>query len=139
MGYLAAFIVSSSHKDQKSVLELRLENVVQSAAIIRKSRTGESRGFGFVTYQSASDAQMVLVQEHSIGGRHIDAKQALPRGNSNPNRETRLFVGKLPPDLTDIELRDHFEKFGKVQVNFHAPRRFCQPTCHFLYMYALEL
>ena len=91
---------------------------LQSAAIIRKLRTGESRGFGFVTYQAETDAQSVLHQDHSIGGRHIDAKQALPRGNSNPNRETRLFIGKLPADLSDVELRDHFEKFGKVQVTF---------------------
>ena len=91
---------------------------LQEATIIRKTRTGESRGFGFVTYRSTTDAQQVRMQEHSIGGRHCDAKQALPRGTANPSRETRLFIGRLPPSITDTELRDHFERFGKVQVQY---------------------
>jgi RNA recognition motif-containing protein len=95
---------------------LNLHASPQEATIIRKARTGESRGFGFVTYRSNTDAQQVRVQEHSIGGRHCDAKQALPRGTANPSRETRLFIGRLPPSVTDAELKDHFERFGKVQV-----------------------
>lgn len=97
---------------------------MQEATIIRKTRTGESRGFGFVTFRSTTDAQQVRLQEHSIGGRHCDAKQALPRGTANPSRETRLFVGRLPPSITDTELRDHFERFGKVQVGHHLPTNF---------------
>lgn len=89
---------------------------MQEATIIRKAKTGESRGFGFVTYQNAADAEVVRAQEHTVGGRHCDAKQALPRGTTNPSRTTRLFIGRVPPRVTDAELREYFEQFGKVQV-----------------------
>ena len=94
--------------------------LLQEATIIRKAKTGESRGFGFVTYRNAADAQHVRMREHNVGGRHCDAKQALPRGTANPSRTTRLFIGRIPPGVTDIELRDYFEQFGKVQVRLYS-------------------
>ena len=47
---------------------------------MRDRYSGKSRGFGFVTFQLAADAQHVASLDHIVDGRRCDAKLALPRG-----------------------------------------------------------
>lgn len=47
--------------------------------IIRDKNTGNSRGFGFVHFRNAEDAQKAVDSEHTIDGRRCDVKQALPK------------------------------------------------------------
>ena len=47
---------------------------------MRDRYSGKSRGFGFVTFQTAADAQRVAALDHIVDGRRCDAKLALPRG-----------------------------------------------------------
>lgn len=46
--------------------------------------------------------------------RRCEAKFALPRGGSNPNRQTRVFVARIPNTVSDSEFRAYFERFGPV-------------------------
>lgn len=48
----------------------------------------------------------------------MQAKYALPRGGGLAPRTTRIFVARIPPMVTDVEFRQHFERFGQVQVYF---------------------
>ncbi|KAK9815318.1 hypothetical protein WJX72_001599 [[Myrmecia] bisecta] len=83
--------------------------------IMKDRYTGKSRGFGFVTYTYPDDAHRVMATEHHVDGRRCEAKLALPRGGSNPNRTTRIFVARIPPSVTDHQFRAYFERFGSVQ------------------------
>ncbi|KAK9865944.1 hypothetical protein WJX84_000445 [Apatococcus fuscideae] len=66
---------------------------LDEAMIMRDRDTGKSRGFGFVTY----------------------AHRRMPfAGGSNPNRQTRVFVARIPTTVSDGEFRAYFERFGPV-------------------------
>jgi len=47
--------------------------------IIKDKYTGESRGFGFVSYSDDSSVDKVLAQTLELGGRKLDCKSATPR------------------------------------------------------------
>jgi heterogeneous nuclear ribonucleoprotein A/B/D len=51
---------------------------------------------------------------HMLNGRKIDPKKAMARGGRDPVR--KVFVGGLPPDFPESEIRDYFGKFGKVST-----------------------
>lgn len=88
---------------------------LEEAVIMRDRTSGKSRGFGFVTYLHEADAQQVSTTDHQVDGRRCEAKFALPRGGSNPNRTTRLFVARIPNTVSDQQFRAYFEQFGSVQ------------------------
>jgi RNA recognition motif-containing protein len=48
--------------------------------IVMKDRaTGRSRGFGYVTFSSAENAQKAVSTQHSLNGRMLEVKIATPR------------------------------------------------------------
>jgi len=76
-------------------------------AVVLRWPDGRSRGFGYVTFADSSAAASVLKETHSLSGREVDVKRAVPGTN-------KLFIGGLPQNTTSNELREHFEKFGVV-------------------------
>ena len=88
---------------------------LEEAVIMKDRSTGKSRGFGFITFLHHSDAQQVAVTDHQVDGRRCEAKFALPRGGSTPDRTTRIFVARIPSAVSDLQFRSYFEQFGIVQ------------------------
>ena len=88
---------------------------LEEAVIMKDRTTGKSRGFGFVTFLHPSDAQHVAITDHQVDGRRCEAKFALPRSGSTPNRTTRIFVARIPSAVSDQQFRSYFEQFGIVQ------------------------
>lgn len=76
-------------------------------AVVLRWPDGRSRGFGYVTFADSSAAAAVLRETHTLSGRDVDVKRAVPGTN-------KLFIGGLPQNTTANELREHFEKFGVV-------------------------
>ncbi|KAF9673599.1 hypothetical protein SADUNF_Sadunf10G0040900 [Salix dunnii] len=105
---------------------------VLQAVVMKDKTTGRPRGFGFVVFADPAVLDMVLQDKHTIDGRLVEAKRALSReeqqtnaraGNLNPARNTngggnirtkKIFVGGLPPTLTEDGFRQYFEAFGFV-------------------------
>ncbi|KAJ7979813.1 heterogeneous nuclear ribonucleoprotein 1-like [Quillaja saponaria] len=107
---------------------------VLQTAVMRDKITGKPRGFGFVVFADPAVLDSVLQVKHTIDGRTVDAKRALSRedqqssvtvraGNPNSARSTgggasirtkKIFVGGLPPTLTEEEFRQYFEAYGHV-------------------------
>lgn len=85
---------------------------VEEALVMRDHASGRSRGFGFVTFVAPEDAARAAGREYNVDGRRCEAKFALPRGESAAQRVTRIFVAKLPPNVTEDELRIYFEQVG---------------------------
>ncbi|KAM3239417.1 heterogene nuclear ribonucleoprotein 1 [Capsicum annuum] len=104
-------------------------DVLQTVVMIDKI-TGKPRGFGFVVFADPSVLDRVLQDTHVIDGRTVEAKRALSREEQGPksgnvgsarsfggggnNRTKKIFVGGLPPTLTEDGFRTYFETYGNV-------------------------
>lgn len=64
---------------------------VEDAQIMRERYSGKSRGFGFVTFASPSDARTAVASEHVIDGRKCEAKFALPEGKVRGRHVARCW------------------------------------------------
>ncbi|XP_065060755.1 TAR DNA-binding protein 43-like, partial [Rhopilema esculentum] len=83
--------------------------------------TGESRGFGFVTFADNEAAEEVLGRTHTILGRRCEVR--LPRAKDDPHIPYKLFVGRLAGGTTANELRSYFEIFGEL-TDIYIPKPF---------------
>lgn len=108
---------------------------VVDSVIMRDRNTGTARGFGFVVFADPNVADRVLLEKHVIAGRAVEAKKAVPRseqqqGGSGPRvfnkngspqglaggqaRTKKIFVGGLPPTLSEEDFRQYFQQFGNI-------------------------
>lgn len=108
----------------------RFGEVLQTV-VMRDKLSGKPRGFGFVVFSDPNVLDSVLQETHTIDGRTVDAKRAISKEeqqvskNGNPNsgrssggggsnRTKKIFVGGLPPALSEDGFRGYFESYGNV-------------------------
>eukprot|EP00249_Psilotum_nudum_P011867 c23431_g3_i1 orf=270-1289(+) len=85
------------------------------SVIMRDRSTGNPRGFGFVTYSDSSVCDRVMEDNHVIDGRTVEVKKSVPRDSMAKGPKTKkIFVGGIPPSITEEEFKDYFAKFGTV-------------------------
>ncbi|WRT65210.1 uncharacterized protein IL334_002153 [Kwoniella shivajii] len=82
------------------------------ACTIMRDLTGRSRGFAFLTYKTSEAVNKVLAQTHTLDGKQIDPKRAIPRAEHE--RTAKVFVGGLAPSVTGESLRTFLTQFGEV-------------------------
>lgn len=100
---------------------------VERASVVRDKMTGNSRGFGFVSFTTVEDANAVLAKtrgELTLDGRDLDIKPAAPRGSRALVQMTRasagmgepkkLFVAGLDTATTEETFKAYFNQFGAV-------------------------
>ncbi|KAK7261692.1 hypothetical protein RIF29_28009 [Crotalaria pallida] len=90
--------------------------VVDSVLMMNK-HSGRPRGFGFVTFADSAVADKVLAQEHTIDSRVVEVKRTVPREDMEAIpvfRTKKIFVGGIPPFLTDDELKEYFSPYGNI-------------------------
>ncbi|XP_078473351.1 DAZ-associated protein 1 isoform X8 [Lampetra planeri] len=103
---------------------------VIDCVIMKDKETNQSRGFGFVKFKDPNCIGMVLANRpHCLDGRTIDPKPCTPRSmqtpkqnhqerppptNQNIIRCKKIFVGGIPHNCGDMELREYFKRFGMV-------------------------
>eukprot|EP01084_Bolivina_argentea_P175537 303956_1 len=109
---------------------------LEDCVLIREKNTGESRGFGFVTYKDKAVSEHVAKQQLYLDGRRLDPKPSISRFSMDKihehrNQTTKVFVGGLHDDTSEAELSEHFSGFGEVlEINImydrftNAPRGF---------------
>lgn len=96
---------------------------ISDSVVMREPNTGRSRGFGFVTFTDPTAADKVLQDKHTLDGKTIDPKHAVPHDHAPPPRmevvvelKTRkIFVGGVAPSTTEAAFRSYFSQFGKVE------------------------
>jgi len=94
---------------------------------IMRDQEKRSRGFGFILFEDATSVDKIIAAkkdgtEFSIDDHRIEIKRALPkvpRGNDavrhNIDRLYRkIFVGGLPSTANEDDLRNYFERYGRV-------------------------
>ena len=83
--------------------------------------SGRSRCFGFITMHDPKNIENILSQDHFLDGKKIDCKKAVPREQNSSvasapfYRTKKMFVGGLPPDITDEDFKYFFSQFGEVE------------------------
>lgn len=91
---------------------------VIDCVVMKNSESGRSRGFGFVTFSDPENVSLVLQNgPHQLDGRTIDPKPCNPRTLQKPKRSSsypKVFLGGLPSNVTETDLRTYFARFGKV-------------------------
>ena len=95
-------------------------NIVDSVVI--KNQSGESRGFGYVTYDNSQSVDDALnSRPHTIDGKEVEIKRAIPRDDNNPSahqRTKKMFMGGLSTSVTEDDIRNYLEnkysQYGKV-------------------------
>ncbi|KAL0398872.1 UNVERIFIED_CONTAM: Heterogeneous nuclear ribonucleoprotein 1 [Sesamum radiatum] len=101
---------------------------VVEAVIMKDRTTGRARGFGFVVFANASVAEKVVREKHTIDGRTVEAKKAVPRddhqtfnrnngsiqGSPGPARTKKIFVGGLASTVTESDFKRYFDQFGTI-------------------------
>ncbi|XP_051531327.1 DAZ-associated protein 1-like isoform X6 [Myxocyprinus asiaticus] len=103
---------------------------VVDCVIMKDKSTNQSRGFGFVKFKDPNCVRTVLdTKPHNLDGRNIDPKPCTPRGmqpektrakdgwkgsKSDSNKSKKIFVGGIPHNCGEAELRDYFNRFGEV-------------------------
>ncbi|KAF9419880.1 hypothetical protein HW555_003713 [Spodoptera exigua] len=91
---------------------------VIDCVVMKNSESGRSRGFGFVTFAEPAVVNVVLQNgPHQLDGRTIDPKPCNPRTLQKPKRGggyPKVFLGGLPSNVTETDLRVFFGRYGKV-------------------------
>ncbi|KAG0048777.1 hypothetical protein BGZ83_006310 [Gryganskiella cystojenkinii] len=80
--------------------------------VMKDPVTNKSRGFGFLTFADHKNVDAVLKEDHHLDGKMIDPKRAIPR--EEQEKTEKIFVGGIPPDVTEEEFSDYFSQFGHV-------------------------
>jgi len=76
--------------------------------------TGRSRGFAFVEFATIDACKLALSRrEQNINNKQCEIKPAKTRESNLANK--KVFVGGLPSDFPEEDLRKHFEQYGKVE------------------------
>ncbi|XP_009772282.1 heterogeneous nuclear ribonucleoprotein 1 [Nicotiana tabacum] len=87
------------------------------SVIMKDRRTGQPRGFGFVTYLDPSVVDKVIEEDHIINGKQVEIKRTIPRGGGSSSKDfktKKIFVGGIPTTVSEDEFKDFFLKFGEV-------------------------
>lgn len=108
------------------------------ARVMWDHATGRSRGYGFVSFKSKTEAQHAI---EAMDGAHIGSRcircgwaqhkteAALPSDptildRSDPTN-TNVYVGNLPAAVSDGDVREYFGKFGAVvEMKLHRKGNF---------------
>lgn len=107
--------------------------IVESATV-KFDKSGRSKGFGFVLFKDRDSTDKVYSQDlHIIQGKRVDTKSAHRRDQALARK---VFVGGLDPEVSDVELREYFSKFGKI-AQVEAPmdkvKQKRRPFCFILF------
>ncbi|KAM0831719.1 hypothetical protein ACQ4PT_065345 [Festuca glaucescens] len=90
---------------------------ITDSVIMKDKHTRMPRGFGFVTFSDPSVIDRVLEDEHTIDGRTVEVKRTVPREEMSAKdgpKTRKIFVGGIPPSLTEGELKEYFSSYGNV-------------------------
>ncbi|CAI9149007.1 unnamed protein product, partial [Rangifer tarandus platyrhynchus] len=89
--------------------------------VMRDAQTKRSRGSGFVTHSCVEEVDAAMcARPHKGDGRVVEPMRAASREDSvKPGAHLtgkKIFVGGIKEDTEEYNLRDYFEKYGKIET-----------------------
>ncbi|XP_010792798.1 heterogeneous nuclear ribonucleoprotein A3 isoform X1 [Notothenia coriiceps] len=116
------FIGGLSFETTEESLRTHFEQwgALTDCVVMRDPNTKRSRGFGFVTYAAVEEVDVAMAERpHKVDGRVVEPKRAVSREDSNkPGAHLtvkKIFVGGIKEDTEEYHIREHFEKYGKIE------------------------
>jgi hypothetical protein len=83
---------------------------------IKRDANGQSRGFGFIRFKNYESQLAVINKRHFIDGRHVDVKIPDSKTSAHePECARKIFVARLPDNITPDDLRQYFSKYGAIK------------------------
>ncbi|CAF2314160.1 unnamed protein product [Rotaria sp. Silwood2] len=83
---------------------------------IKRDANGQSRGFGFIRFKNYESQLAVINKRHFIDGRHVDVKIPDSKTSAHePEYARKIFVARLPDNITPDDLRQYFSKYGPIK------------------------
>lgn len=101
----------------------------------RNKNTNAVMGYGFTTFESREEVDKILEQpEHLVAGHPVRVNRAGPRPNyeeqeapaaySGPHGTgPRLYVGGVPGQVSEEDLKEHFGAWGRVSDVYFPPQK----------------
>jgi len=80
----------------------------------------DPKGFAFVTFKETKELWRALASgPHILRDHKVEVVEARPKtargsGNTSTGTEPRVFVGRIPLDASEAEVKQYFGKFGPV-------------------------
>lgn len=102
---------------------------ITDSVIMKDRRTGQPRGFGFITYADPAVVDKIIQDTHVLNGKQVEIKRTIPKGaiGSKDFKTKKIFVGGIPTSVNEDEFSDFFSKFGLVKehqiMRDHASNR----------------
>jgi len=102
---------------------------IKDCILMVDKMTGNSRGFGFVTYSDPSSIDGVLKNcPHTLDNKRVDAKKCTPRSEQparnaggyggNQSKDNKIFIGGLSMETSKEDVEGYFSRFATVtEVN----------------------
>uniref|UniRef100_A0A673ASH8 Heterogeneous nuclear ribonucleoprotein A3 n=1 Tax=Sphaeramia orbicularis TaxID=375764 RepID=A0A673ASH8_9TELE len=116
------FIGGLSFETTEESLRAHFEQwgTLTDCVVMRDPNSKRSRGFGFVTYSCVGEVDDAMkARPHKVDGRVVEPKRAVSREDSNkPGAHLtvkKIFVGGIKEDTEEYHIREHFEKYGKIE------------------------
>ncbi|KAL3317370.1 hypothetical protein Ciccas_003981 [Cichlidogyrus casuarinus] len=95
-----------------------------TAQIKRDPITQNSKGYGFIRFESYQSQLFCLAERHLIDGRWCDVKVPLSKREGDKQEVSRkIHVGRIKEHITVEQLRKKFEEFGRV-IDVFVPKPF---------------
>lgn len=91
---------------------------VVDCVIMKNPTTNRSKGFGFVTFKEPDSLDSAQSKRpHTIDGKQVDTKRAMPRDEAQENKVTvnKMFVGGLDENTSEDQVKETFSSFGNVE------------------------
>ncbi len=86
--------------------------------VVTDRATGESRGFGFVTFLNADEANAAIESKNGamLDGRTLKVSVSRPKGSFPPAVDDgcKVYIGNLELQTTEETLRSEFSKYGQL-------------------------
>ena len=93
------------------------------AQVKKDSKSGLSKGFGFIRFNDYEIQMKVIAKRHQIDGRWCDVRIPISKEGGGFDYKTsefnrKIFVGRLSEDLSTDDLREYFSKYGEISDVF---------------------
>lgn len=92
---------------------------LKKALVIRDQRSGQSKGYGFVTFTGRGSFEAALRSPVFVLGRLADCHPVLTKGALKDQEQrdfsNKIFVGGVSQSVTAEDLRRYFSQFGKIK------------------------